>query len=70
MQEYNLTDRTYSEIDVQALRHNIRFARAKAGEPVKIMCLVKANAYGHGAVAVAKCCEDLLDYLGVATVDE
>ena len=70
MQEYNLTDRTYAEIDVEALRRNIRLARAKVGENVKIMCLVKANAYGHGAVAVAKYCKDLIDYFGVASVDE
>ena len=70
MQEYNLTDRTYAEIDVEALRHNVRLVRAKVGDGVKIMCLVKADAYGHGAVAVAKHCVDLLDYLGVATVDE
>ena len=66
----NLTDRTYVQIDLDALRHNIAVAREKVGKDVKILCLVKANAYGHGAVQVAKYCEDLLDYLGVATVDE
>ena len=71
MQGHNkLTDRTYLEIDVNALRHNIKLVRAKVGSDVKILCLVKADAYGHGAVAVAKYCEDLIDYLGVATVDE
>lgn len=71
MQDNNkLTDRTYVEIDVEALRHNISLARAKVGRAVKLLCLVKANAYGHGAVAVAKYCGDLLDYLGVATIDE
>ncbi|MDE7348253.1 MAG: alanine racemase [Clostridia bacterium] len=57
-------------MDVGALRHNIRIARDRVGKDVKIMCLVKADAYGHGAVAVAKYCRDLLDYLGVATIDE
>lgn len=66
----NLTDRTYIDIDINALRHNITLARDKVGNTVKIMCLVKADAYGHGAVEVAKHCSDLLDYLGVATVDE
>ena len=65
-----LTDRTYINIDVSALRHNIKLAKNKVGKGVKIMSLVKANAYGHGAVEVAKYCKDLLDYLGVATVDE
>ncbi len=71
MQDRNkLTDRTYIEIDVNALRHNIEVVRAKVGRDVKILCLVKADAYGHGAVEVAKNCADLLDYFGVATVDE
>lgn len=71
MQDYNnLTDRTYVEIDVEALRHNIIIARDKVGNDVKIMCLVKANAYGHGATAVTKYFQDLIDFLGVATIDE
>ena len=70
MQGIKLTDRTYVEIDVKALRHNINLVRGKVGGDVKILCLVKADAYGHGAVDVAKYCEDLLDYYGVATVDE
>lgn len=71
MLDYNkLTDRTYVEIDVDALRHNINLARARVGSKVKILCLVKANAYGHGAVEIVKHCGDLLDYLGVATIDE
>jgi len=71
LQDYNnLTDRTYVEIDVEALRHNIIIARDKVGNDVKIMCLVKANAYGHGATAVTKYFHDLIDFLGVATIDE
>lgn len=65
-----MIDRTYAEIDVDALRDNIRIVREIVGDEVKILCLVKAQAYGHGAVAVATYCQDLLDYLGVATVDE
>lgn len=65
-----MCDRTYLTIDIEALRHNISLVRDKVGKSVKIMCVVKANAYGHGAVEVAKHCCDFVDYFGVATIDE
>lgn len=37
---------------------------------MKIMTIIKADAYGHGAVEIAKRIEDLSDYYGVATIDE
>ena len=46
-------DRTYVEIDLNAIRHNIRCEREKVGPDVKIMAIVKANAYGHGDIEVA-----------------
>jgi alanine racemase len=58
-------------IDHEALRWNLTQIRAKVGQQVKILAMVKANGYGHGAVAVAK---SLLaaggDALGVATMEE
>ncbi|MCI9291282.1 MAG: alanine racemase [Clostridia bacterium] len=62
--------RTYLIIDKSAIRRNISAAAYKLGKDVKIMCLVKADAYGHGAISVAKCCADIVDYFGVATVGE
>lgn len=64
-----LDERTYLTIDVVALRRNISLVKAKTGNS-KIMCMVKADAYGCGAARVAKYCEDLVDYFGVASVDE
>jgi len=62
---------THCSIDHAALCWNLQQIRAKVGAQVKILSMVKANAYGHGAVAVAK---TLLaaggDALGVATLDE
>ena len=62
---------THCCIDHAALCWNLQQIRAKVGARVKILSMVKANAYGHGAVAVAK---TLLaaggDALGVATLDE
>ncbi|MBR0375541.1 MAG: alanine racemase, partial [Firmicutes bacterium] len=42
------------EIDLAALRHNYRAIRSRVGEKPRIICIVKADAYGHGAVECAK----------------
>jgi alanine racemase len=61
---------TVAEIDLGALRSNFRVLRAVASHG-ELMVVVKADAYGHGAVTVAR---TLLDegcrHLGVATLDE
>ena len=46
--------RTWVEIDLTALRHNAGVARRLAGPDGGVMAVVKADAYGHGAVTVAK----------------
>lgn len=62
--------RTWAEIDLDALAHNYRLLRGMAPE-AKFLGLVKANAYGHGAVPVAKKLERLgADMLAVACLDE
>jgi len=45
---------TYAEIDLSAIRDNIKAVRARVGPRVKIMPAVKANGYGHGAVEVSR----------------
>jgi alanine racemase len=45
-------DNTYVEIDLDAISANFDAIRAKAG--VKVMAIVKADAYGHGAVQIAR----------------
>ena len=56
-------------IDLAALRWNLRQVKAKVGSTVKILSMVKANAYGHGAPAVAKALADEGGYaFGVATL--
>lgn len=58
-------------IDLDALRWNLRQVKAKVGPTVKILSMVKANAYGHGAPAVAKALADEGAYaFGVATLEE
>ncbi len=41
-------------IDLGAIRHNYRLMRTQVPEGVRVMAVVKANAYGHGMVEVAK----------------
>ena len=63
--------RTWAEIDLDALAHNYRQARAKIGPRVKYLGVVKADAYGHGAIQVSRKLEALgADYLAVSSLDE
>ena len=45
---------TWAEIDLDAVAHNARELKRQAGERAELIAVVKANAYGHGAVAVAR----------------
>ncbi len=59
------------EVDLDNLQHNIRAIRAWTGPDVKLLLVVKADAYGHGAREVARAaCDAGVDTLGVATVHE
>ena len=49
-------------IDLDAIRHNIEAVKAKAGAPV--MAIIKADAYGHGAVRLAKHLDDCCAFFG------
>ncbi len=62
--------RTWVEIDLDALKCNFDAVRDALPENMKILAVVKANAYGHGAVGVSKFLEDKADYLAVAATDE
>lgn len=62
---------TYCEIDLSAIAHNVRQIRRIVGEGVRIMAVVKANAYGHGAVEVARAALGAgAEWLGVAFAAE
>lgn len=63
--------RTWAEIDFNALRYNYGKLRERIGEGTKFLGVVKADAYGHGAVQVSKWLEELgADYLAVSSADE
>jgi len=58
-------------VDLDALRWNFRQIRAKVGSRIKILSMVKANGYGHGATLVAATLvEEGSDAFGVATLEE
>ncbi|HKR01465.1 MAG TPA: alanine racemase, partial [Pyrinomonadaceae bacterium] len=62
---------TWAEIDLDALASNFQRVREQAGRGVKVMAVVKANAYGHG---VRDCASRLAaegaDWFAVATPEE
>lgn len=60
---------TRAEIDTDALRHNSAMARQQAGH-CKLLGVIKANGYGHGAVEVAHAISGNVDAYGVAFIDE
>lgn len=60
-----------AEIDLAALAFNVSAIKSLLAPRVKFMAVVKANAYGHGAVAIAKELEKIqVDMLGVACIHE
>jgi len=63
---------TWAEIDLEAISHNLRQIKNSVGSSgAGIMAVVKDNAYGHGAVEVARTASDVpVQMLGVAMVEE
>ncbi|RLB04423.1 MAG: alanine racemase [Deltaproteobacteria bacterium] len=62
---------TRAEIDLGALAHNYHQLRNSIPPSVKLLAVVKADAYGHGSVPISRKLEELgVDLLGVATVKE
>ena len=62
---------THTEIDLRRLSQNYAAIRRHVGPDVRLMPILKANAYGHGLVAIARHMVTLgVDYLGVAVLEE
>ena len=62
---------TWAEVNLDAYAHNIRELRRISRVPARLMAVVKANGYGHGAVEVAReALQNGAQYLGVARIDE
>ena len=66
-----LPQRVYAKIDLDAICRNIKNAMDKVGKETKVMAIIKTDAYGHGAVPVAKALSEIGCYaFGVATAKE
>ncbi len=62
---------TWAEIRIDSLLHNFSVVKGLVGNDVAVLSVIKADAYGHGAVEVGKALEQAgTDMLGVATVEE
>lgn len=61
--------RTWAEVDLDAVAHNFNSVKKAAG--TRVCCVIKADAYGHGAVMLAKKYQELgADFLAVSNIEE
>ena len=61
-------DNTYVEIDLDAISANFDAIRKKAG--VQVMAIIKADAYGHGAIQIARLLDSKCSFFGVSSIAE
>ena len=67
----DLMKRTWAEIDLSAIRHNYHAIRSRLPEGCRFLGVVKADAYGHGALRVSQLLQDEgAEYLAVSCLDE
>jgi len=67
----SIFNRTWAEVNLDNIAHNIREIRKVTSKNAKIMAVVKADAYGHGFFEVSKTLlENGADSLAVAILDE
>ena len=62
--------RTYARIDIDAILHNVNEVKKRIKKETMIMAVIKADGYGHGSVTLADYLSDLVDYFGVALIEE
>lgn len=60
--------RTHTEIDLSAIKHNAEAIKKHTGK--QLIAVVKADAYGHGAISVAEILRPVADMFAVATIEE
>ena len=64
-------ERTWAEVDLDAIRHNFTTIRGALPADVKFCCVVKANAYGHGASKLAPLYQQMgADWFAVSNIEE
>ncbi|MBQ4463264.1 MAG: alanine racemase, partial [Eubacterium sp.] len=63
-------DRCYARVDLNAIRSNILEEKKRLGKDTRLMAVIKADAYGHGAIQVARTLSDFVCGFGVAMIEE
>ena len=63
-------ERTQAQINLNALEANIAAIRQKIGPDTKLLGVIKADAYGHGAAYIGRRYEKNFDFYGVACIEE
>jgi len=67
----NITGDRWLEIDIDAIRHNLEQVKARLDESVRLIAVIKADAYGHGAVETARILyQSGVDFFAVTFLDE
>ena len=62
--------RTWAEISLDAVEANVNAVKARLAPGVKLMCVIKADAYGHGAAPLARFLDDKCDFYAVSVLEE
>ncbi|MBE6742581.1 MAG: alanine racemase, partial [Ruminococcaceae bacterium] len=62
--------RTEAQINLDAIEYNFNNTRKKLPEGVRLLGVIKADAYGHGAAQIGRFLDGKCDFFGVACVDE
>lgn len=62
--------RTWAEVSLDAIAANVSAVKGRLAPGTRLMCVIKADGYGHGAVALGRFLADKCDFFGVATLEE
>lgn len=62
--------RTFAEVSIDAIQNNLAQLKSKLKKDVLTLAIVKADAYGHGAVGVSRAIQNEVDYFGIAELME
>ena len=62
--------RSFARIDLDAIENNFNELKALLAPKVKTMCVIKADAYGHGSHRIALFLQNKCDYFAVASINE
>ena len=62
--------RTYAAINLDNIEYNYNSVRNKLPDDVKVLCVIKADAYGHGAAEIGSFLDGRADFFGVACTEE